>query len=39
MFYMLEDSGWQLKMEGEEAPEMLDGELMQPPAKAFAQGY
>ncbi|KAK9842981.1 hypothetical protein WJX74_005274 [Apatococcus lobatus] len=40
MFGMLEDSGWQLKMEGdEEASDLLEEELLQPPAEYFAQGY
>ena len=40
MFSMLEDSGWQLKMEGDdEAADLLDEELLQPPAEYFAQGY
>ena len=40
MFGMLEDSGWQLKMEGDnEQPDLLDEELLQPPAQAYSQGY
>ncbi|KAK9856102.1 hypothetical protein WJX84_006582 [Apatococcus fuscideae] len=40
MFGMLEDSGWQLKMEGDDAePDLLDEELMKAPAELFASGY
>ena len=40
MFGMLEDSGWQLKMEGDdEAPDLLEEEMLQRPAEYFAQGY
>ncbi len=39
MFGMLEDSGWQLKMETDGEPDMLDPDLVMPPAEAYSQGY
>ena len=40
MFGMLEDSGWQLKMEGDEdEADLLNDELLQSPAEALSQGY